>query len=55
MVTGDIVLEVTRMDIFGYWLFQALGLHLEEEHEGEERECRGREPLSKQRWSDRNE
>ncbi len=31
------------MDIFGFWLHQALGLHLQEEKEREEKERKKRE------------
>jgi len=38
------------MDIFVYWLHQALGLHLEEEHEREEEDERTSDERREQRW-----
>ncbi|HOW04948.1 hypothetical protein [Methanospirillum hungatei] len=39
------------MDIFGFWLHQALGLHLQEEEERKEKERKKREEEErKMRW-----
>lgn len=39
------------MDIFGFWLHQALGLHLQEEEERKEKERKKREEDErKMRW-----
>ncbi|WP_275039200.1 hypothetical protein [Methanospirillum hungatei] len=39
------------MDIFGFWLHQALGLHLQEEEERKEKERKKREEEEKKmRW-----
>ena len=37
------------MDLFGYWLHQALGLHLQEEEERKEKERKKREQEEKKR------
>jgi|GEM_PF-1152717 len=37
------------MDVFGYWLHQALGLHLQEEEERKEKERKKREQEEKKR------
>lgn len=41
--------EAIIMDVFGYWLHQALGLHRQEEEERKEKERKKREQEEKKR------